>query len=109
MPTKNNLRKSNIILGKNIERLRIIKNITSMELGRQINQTKQQVVKYERGEVLVPLPILERIGATFEESVPKKIIRKICFTRKLEFEKKIELTEELIDLYNQALPGGRLQ
>lgn len=109
MAIKRDIRKSNIILGKNIERVRIVKNMTQKQLGRKINQVEQQIAKYENGIDLIALPMLEKIASALDEPIAKKIIRKICFTRKLEVEKKIDLTDELIDLYNQALPEDILE
>jgi len=109
MAIKKDIKKSNIILGKNIERVRLVKNMTRMELGRKVNQTLQQIVKYETGIALVALPVLEGIGGAFKEPIPKKIIRRICNARKLEVERKTELTDELTDLYNQAFPEDILE
>ena len=80
-----------------------------MQLGRKINQTEQQIVKYESGSVLVPLPIVEKIANALDEPITKKIIRKISTLRKLEVEKKTEMADELIDLYNQAFPDDILE
>ena len=109
MAIKRNIKKSNIILGKNIERIRIAKNMTRMQLGRKVNQVEQQIIKYESGTDLIALPMLEKMGSALDEPIAKKIIRKICFVRKLEVDKKIDLTDELIDLYNQALPEDILE
>lgn len=109
MATQHNIKKSNIALGKNIERVRIVKNMTRQQLGSKINKTLQQIVKYECEGALVPLPILEKICSALDEPVPKKIIRKICNFRKLEVELKTEMADELIELYNQALPEDILE
>jgi transcriptional regulator with XRE-family HTH domain len=104
MATKKNFKKSNIALGKNIERLRLIKNMSPMQLGRKINQTKQQILRYECGTTLVRLSMLESIACALDEPIPKKIIRKMSIVRKLEVENDTEMADELIALYNQALP-----
>jgi len=96
--------RSNIMLGDKIERLRVRKKMSRMQLGRKINQNEQQIVKYESGFSLIPLAILERIACALDDPIAKKIIRKISAFRKLEIKNKTEMTEELIDLYNQALP-----
>lgn len=103
MARKKIVSKSQIILGRNIERLRLKKEITRMQLGRKINKTLQQIERYERGD-FVPLPIMESIGLALGEPVQKKIIRRISFLRKLETEEAIDQEEELIELYNEAFP-----
>ena len=104
MAIKRNYKKSNIVLGKNIERLRLIKNMSSMQLGRKVKQTRQKIIKYECGATLVRLAMLENIACALDEPIPKKIIRKISIVRKLEVENDTEMADELIALYNQALP-----
>ena len=104
MVVKKNIRKSNIILGKNIERVRIVRNMTPIQLGRKVKHTSQHILKYECGSALVPLNVLEEIASALDEPIPKKIIRRIFIFRKLEIERKTDMTDELIDLYNQALP-----
>tara|TARA_B110000259_G_scaffold188423_1_gene247259 strand:+ start:5018 stop:5347 length:330 start_codon:yes stop_codon:yes gene_type:complete len=103
MSIKRNIKKSNIFLGKNIEQLRLTKNISYMSLGQKINKTKQQIVKYERGEDLVPLPILEDIATELGHPIAKRIIRRISIVRKLETQSGAEMTDELIALYSQVL------
>lgn len=109
MAIKQNIRKPNLILGKRIELIRTAKNMTRMQLGSIINQTLQQVQRYECGAALVSLPVLEKIASAFDEPVAKKIIRRISIVRKLEVERKTEMSDELIDLYNQALPEDILE
>ncbi len=91
-----------ITLGKNLARLRQSQDITRLQLGRMVNKKEQEIEKYEKGE-FVPLPVLEDIAKALGEPIPKKIIRRISFLRKLEMETGIE-QEELADLYNEALP-----
>lgn len=97
-------KESNIVLGKNIERLRKAKDLSRMQLGRKVNQNEQQIAKYENGSTLIPLPIIKKIACALDDQIPKKIIRKISSFRKLEIKQKTEMNEELIDLYNQAFP-----
>ena len=104
MAIKKNFKKSNIALGKNIERLRLIKNMSSMQLGRNINQTRQKILRYECGAALVSLSMLENIACALGEPIPKRIIRKMSIVRKLEVENDTEMADELIALYDQALP-----
>jgi transcriptional regulator with XRE-family HTH domain len=103
MSIKRNIKKSNIFLGKNIEQLRFTENISYTQLGQKINKTKQQIIKYERGEDLVPLPVLEDIATELGQPIAKKIIRRISAVRKLEIENDIEMADELIALYSQIL------
>jgi len=95
------IRESSALLGKNIERLRLYKDISRKKVGRVINKNEQQVARYEAGD-FIPLPVIEDIGKALGEPVAKKIIRRISFTRKLETDKNIRLEEELCELYNQA-------
>jgi transcriptional regulator with XRE-family HTH domain len=103
------IKKENVVLGKNIERLRMAMNISCAQLGLVINQNKQQVLRYESGGDLVPLPVLEFIARELEQPIGKKMIRKICLVRKLEIENETSMADELIELYNQILqedPSG---
>lgn len=104
MAIKSNVKKSNKILGENIERLRLIQNMSTMQLGRKVNKNQQQIMRYERGCEFVSLPVLENIASALGEPIAKKIIRKISVLRKLEAERKTEMEDELIDLYNEAFP-----
>lgn len=90
--------KAELLLGKNIERLRLSKKISRMQIGKKINATEQQVAKYESGE-FVPLTVLEAIAEILDMPIQKRVIRRISFLRKLEKETKIE-QEELLELYN---------
>lgn len=92
--------KSEVILGKNIENMRLAKNMTRKQLGKAINQLEQKVKSYERGG-FVPLPVIEDIGDAFNERVPKKIIRKISIFRKNEIAHNT-VHDELCDLYDEA-------
>lgn len=86
-----------IVLGKAIERTRLMQQMSQLALGRKTNQKQQQIAKYEAGE-FVPLPVLEAIGEALSCPIPKRVIRRISFLRKLEIETEIE-QEELIPLY----------
>lgn len=105
MANKNNFKKSDIILGKNIERLRISKDLSRKDLSGTLKLTLQQIQKYECGRDLVPLPMLEKIAIALGEPIVKKIIRRISVVRKLEVERNTQMVDELIDLYNQAIPN----
>jgi transcriptional regulator with XRE-family HTH domain len=108
MSIKKNIKKSNIVLGKHIERLRLMQNMSRAQLGREINKTTKQVIKYECGEDLIPLSILENIAYTLDEPIGKRLIRKMSIIRKIEIENDAEMPDELIALYNEALPDHKL-
>ncbi len=97
------IRESSALLGKNIQRLRVAKDMSRKKIARIIKKSEQQIAKYESGE-FVPLPVIEDIASALGEPVAKKIIRRISFTRKLEAEKNIHMEEELCELYNDAFP-----
>jgi transcriptional regulator with XRE-family HTH domain len=104
MARKKQPNKAERILGKKIERLRLMKQVSRMQLGRKINETEQQIAKYESGE-FIPLTVLEAIAEALGEPIQKKYIRRISFLRKLEIETQIE-QEELSDLYQEILPDN---
>jgi len=93
--------KAEILLGKKIEKMRLRRGMSPLQLGREINQKEQQIKKYENGE-FVPLPVLEEIASVLDVPIQKKLIRRISFLRKLEMETKIE-QEDLVDLYNEVM------
>ena len=90
-------KKAEKILGKAIAQLREQKGMTTLELGRAINEKRQEVEKYEAGG-FVPLTVLEAIALVLDSQIRKQQIRRISFLRKLEIEKKVE-QEELCDIY----------
>lgn len=104
MARKRAIKESQLLLGKNIERMRVSKDMTRMQIARKIRKNEQDIAKYESGELLVPLPVLQNIAAALDEPIQKKIIRRISFVRKWEVEKKVAMESELIDLYNEAIP-----
>ncbi len=87
-------------LGEHIERLRLARGLTRMQLAREINVTQQQVEKYEQG-AFVPIPMLEAIGLALDNQIPKRIIRRISNLRKIEIEQSTEQAE-LLELYAEA-------
>ncbi len=97
--------KAELLLGKNIKRLRIASGMTRLQLGRKINKKEQEIAKYESGE-FVPLSAIEDIGEAFDITVQKRLIRRISSLRKLEIKTKIE-QEGLLDLYNEAFPENK--
>jgi len=101
---------SDIELGRLIERLRIAREVNSRDLARKIKVTEQQLTKYESG-ALIPMALLETIARELGDEIPKRIIRRIIFTRKKERETadeykeyKQELDNQLIDWYREAFP-----
>lgn len=91
-----------ILLGKKIERLRNVRGLTRMQLGKAINETEQQVGRFEAGG-FIPINTLERIGEALQNRIPKKIIRRISDYRAYEINEKTQ-APELIELYNLAFP-----
>lgn len=102
MSYKRNIKKSDLVLGKSIEKLRMLKDVSRRQLGRIINKNEQKIQKYETGQDFVPLPIMEKIAIALDQPVNKKIIRRISFIRKTEFEENVQLDDELILLYEEA-------
>ena len=88
-----------IILGKELEKLRVAKGLTRMQLGRKIKVTDQQVARYEAGD-FVPMSVLESIAEALGEPIQKRIIRRISILRKIEMEMQEE-PEELAALYQE--------
>lgn len=74
-----------MILGNTLLTLREKKDVTRLALGGIINETEQQIAKFEKG-AMVPLTTLEAIAEALGEALPKRIIRRISFLRKLEQE-----------------------
>lgn len=91
-----------IVLGKNIWRLRDNLGLGPRDIGKQLKMTEKQYLQMEMG-ALVPLPKLEIIGKLLGHPVQKRDIRRISFLRKLEKETGIEQVD-LIDIYNGILP-----
>ena len=94
--------KSDIVLGLKIREIRMQKNMTQMQLGRIVNDKCQQIDKYEDG-ARIPAPKLEELAEALGIRIPKKLIRKIVNSRKLEMEENLDQQEELIAFYNEAL------
>lgn len=88
-------------LGSRIAFLRRKRQLSPMQLGRKINATAQQIERYESGMDRVPVPVLENIGEAMDCRVPKRLIRRIVFFRKLEAETKLE-QEELMGFYSEV-------
>ena len=97
--------KSDIALGKNLKELRVRQEMSQIQLGRKVNDTWQQIDKFEDG-ARVPAPKLEELAEALGVRIPKKLIRKIVNCRKLEMEDGINQQEELIELYNEAFAGS---
>ena len=91
-----------IVLGKNIWRLRDSLGLGPRDIGKKLRITEKQYLHLEMG-ALVPLPSLEIIGKALGHPVQKKYIRKISFLRKLEMETNVEQTE-LVEIYNYIFP-----
>lgn len=91
-----------IVLGKNIWRLRDHLGLGPRDIGKKLRMTEKQYLQLERG-ALVPLPKLEIIGKALGHPVQKRDIRRISFLRKLEMETSMEQVG-LIDIYNEIFP-----
>ncbi|MCE3233175.1 MAG: hypothetical protein K0R98_1432 [Rickettsiaceae bacterium] len=89
--------KADKLLGKKIEELRKKKVVSLPQLGKKVNEPYQQIERYEKG-VRLAVDKLEAIAEALGEPIPKRIIRRIVFARKLEAETNIE-QEELLALY----------
>ena len=89
-----------VFLGQSIMKLRTKRGMTRAQLGKIINETEQQVVLFESGE-LVPLSTLEAIGLALDFTIQKKFIRKISDLRHME---KVQGFDhpELLDWYRAA-------
>lgn len=87
------------ILGSNIRKRRLDLGMSPLDLGRKVNETLQQITRYEEGN-FIALAKLENIIQALELPIPKKIIRRISTLRKLELELGVE-QEELADIYNE--------
>lgn len=92
--------KSDIVLGRNLKELRISLDMTQMQLGKKVNDKCQQIDKYELG-ARIPAPKLESLAEALGIRIPKKLIRKIVNSRKLEMEEDLDQQEELIEFYNE--------
>jgi len=90
-----------ILLGERIQKLRLSRELSCMDLGRKIKRREGDIIKYEKGEI-VPLSILEKIAEALSTPIRKRVIRRLSTLRE-----KDELTEyesqELIDIYNEIL------
>lgn len=93
--------KPDIVLGQKFARLRKQINMTQVQLGGKINETWQQVDKFEKG-AFISAPMIERIAESMGLRIPKRTIRRIVNARKLEIEEEIPQEQELIELYNEA-------
>ncbi len=73
--------------------------MTPLQLGKKVNETLQQITKYEEGN-FIALAKLEDLCQALEVPIPKKYIRRISFLRKLEMELEQE-QEGLIEIYDK--------
>jgi len=88
------------LLGTKIKTWRVRQGMSQPQLGKKINETQQQVERFENG-ARVPIPKLERIAEALGCPIQKRIIRRISFARKLEEETNTQ-QEELFELYEEA-------
>jgi transcriptional regulator with XRE-family HTH domain len=92
--------KADKLLGKKIEELRKKREVTLPQLGRKVGEPYQQIERYEKGQRL-PVDKLQEIVEALDFFIPKKLIRKMVFARKLEKETGIE-QDELLEIYTEA-------
>jgi transcriptional regulator with XRE-family HTH domain len=102
MAKKTNYNTAQILLGQKIEVYRKAMGMTRSQLGKIINETEQQIGRFEEG-AFVPIPKLDRIGKAFNQRIDKQLIRKISKFRDLEQHEKTEYPE-LCELYEEAFP-----
>lgn len=92
--------KADKLLGKKIEELRKKREVTLPQLGRKVGEPYQQIERYEKGQRL-PVDKLQEIAEALDFFIPKRLIRKMVFARKLEKETGVE-QEQLLDIYEEA-------
>jgi len=90
---------ADIVLGEQIEKRRLAREVTRKQLGKVIKVTLQQIEKYEKGIDRVPMARLEIIGEFLDARVQKRIVRRISNLRKLESETG-EIKDELVEIYS---------
>lgn len=88
-------------VGEHIKMLRTQASMTQLQLGRKVNIFLQQVERYEKG-ARIPVTLMEALAEALDTPIPKRVIRKIVNTRKLEVETKTTRDDELLELYKEA-------
>jgi transcriptional regulator with XRE-family HTH domain len=69
---------SDVVLGRNLEMLRIKHDMTRKELARKVPKlTAQQIDRIESGGEIVPMRLLENIFQVYGSHVDRKLWRKI--------------------------------
>lgn len=91
-----------VLLGQKIEMYRKREGLTKLQLGKIINETEQQIGRFESG-AFVPIATLEKIGKALNNRIEKRIIRRISYYRTEELESKVD-QPDLLDLYEDAFP-----
>lgn len=64
---------NNIEIGEKIRKWRKLKDITQSELGAKINKTLSSVQKYEKGDVSIPIDVLNSIAIALNIGIDKLI------------------------------------
>lgn len=64
---------NNETVGKRIKKWRKLKKITQSELGAKINKTLSSVQKYEKGNVTIPIDVLNNIAIALNIGIDKLI------------------------------------
>lgn len=80
-------------IGKQIKNLRLKLNISQERFGKRIGLSGKTISAYEKGKIIPPLEVLNKISEEFDVNFVKKSNREI--------ERKIaEMQKALIDLQN---------
>ena len=72
---------NNETVGKRIKKWRKLKKMTQSELGAKINKTLSSVQKYEKGNVTIPIDVLNSIAIALNIGIDKLIYEKNSITR----------------------------
>ena len=75
---------NNVEIGKKIKKWRKLKDITQSELGAKINKTLSSVQKYEKGDVTIPIDVLNNIAIALNIGIDKLISQKGAYSNKID-------------------------
>ena len=93
---------TNKALGSIISDVRQEQSITLKQFAKTLRITHRQLEKYESGEDLVPIKMLEFIGDSLGYRVHKKLVRQIMKVRNMDENEREQYHEYLISLYKEA-------
>lgn len=89
-------------LGEKLESYRKNRGLSRLQLGKIVNQTEQQIGRFEAG-AFVPMAMLDKLGKALDNRIEKRLIRRISKYRDIELADGID-APELSDLYEEAFP-----